>query len=267
MSKRSNKNRGPQPVADQGTSVATEALTADSMTREQMLEHMRAADPDVDYAEIGDVDLREFVKASLAEAYGDRPPDEEDDAPVEALAASDGAPADEAHAGMQLSDAALSAGIEQIAAEQPDKPADEVSSVAAAETSGKDEWEGVSPAAKETIQKLQGEIAALNAKSNTKRVASGSKARPNVVYTLLKKQPAWHNTPQVAQLEQIIFNPEVDKLGKRNDKGQLEITEPVLFELIKAGKEAGILRTRQDAVRIFQYYRSELLAHGVLLWQ
>jgi len=103
------------------------------------------------------------------------------------------------------------------------------------------------------VETLQSEIAAL---SKPKRVASGSKARPNVVYTLMNKPPKWSDTPQVAQIEQILFG-----------QDKREMTEPEIFDLIKAGADAGILRTRQNPVRIFQYYRSDLIKDNVLRYQ
>lgn len=88
-----------------------------------------------------------------------------------------------------------------------------------------------------------------------RRVASGSKARPNVKYTLLKRPPKWSATPQVAQLEQILFS-----------QDKMELTEPELFALVTEGKAAGKLKTNQDPVRIFQYYRGQLLQNDVLRW-
>lgn len=104
---------------------------------------------------------------------------------------------------------------------------------------------------------LQAQIDAFKANKGTaKRVASGSKARPNVIYTLLAKPPAWHKTPQVAQLQQLLF---------AQDKRELNEVE--IFDLVKAGKEAGVLRTSQEAVRIFQYYRNDLLNANCLRWK
>lgn len=101
----------------------------------------------------------------------------------------------------------------------------------------------------------------------TKRVASGSKARPNVKYTLLKKPPKWHDTPQVAQIEQILFADDVLKKFQNPETKKVEIPEPELFDLIKRGAESGVLRTRQNPVRIFQYYRTDLRAADVIQWQ
>ncbi len=111
----------------------------------------------------------------------------------------------------------------------------------------------LSPENLAVVETLQAEIAAL---SKPKKVASGSKARPNVVYTLLNKPPKWSDTPQVAQIEQILFSQPKKKM-----------TEPEIFELIKAGAEAGVLRTRQNPVRIFQYYRANLISENVLIYQ
>ncbi len=103
------------------------------------------------------------------------------------------------------------------------------------------------------ISELQAEVDRLK---KPRRVASGSKARPNVKYTLLSRPPKWSDTPQVAQLEEILFGQE-----KR------ELLEPELFDLIRAGAEAGVLRTRQNPVRIFQYYRSDLIKDNVLIYK
>lgn len=103
------------------------------------------------------------------------------------------------------------------------------------------------------LEGLQAEIATL---SKPRKVASGSKARPNVVYTLLSKPPKWSDTPQVAQIEQILFGQSKKKL-----------TEPELFDLIRKGAEDGVLRTKQNPVRIFQYYRAGLISGNVLLQQ
>lgn len=111
----------------------------------------------------------------------------------------------------------------------------------------------LSPEQLAVVEELQGEIAKL---SKPKKVASGSKARPNVVYTLLNQPPQWSDTPQVAQIEKILFGQSKKKL-----------TEPEIFDLIKAGAEAGILRTKQNPVRIFQYYRASLISENVLIYQ
>lgn len=98
-----------------------------------------------------------------------------------------------------------------------------------------------------------------------RQIASGSKARPNVIYTLLAKPNSWHGTPQVAQLQGLLFDPIV-ATKYRKDDGSVQLTEPELFEIIEAGKAEGKLRTKQPAVRIFQYYRNELLHSNTLRW-
>ena len=116
------------------------------------------------------------------------------------------------------------------------------------------------------IEALQAQINALKNSKATRKVASGSKARPNVTYTLLAKPPAWHSTPQVAQLQQILFN-EAFLAAHRGEDGTVKVSEPELFAQVAAGHAAGILRTRQEPVRIFQYYRSDLLNANCLRWQ
>ena len=115
------------------------------------------------------------------------------------------------------------------------------------------------------VSTLRAKIAALKAASAAKRVASGSKPRPNVVYTLLAKPPAWSSTPQVAQLQQILFDPAF--LAKhRGADGSVKLSEPELFAQVVAGHAAGVLRTRQEPIRILQYYRSDLLNANCLRW-
>ena len=98
----------------------------------------------------------------------------------------------------------------------------------------------------ETINALLATVQSAAAKTG----GSGSKARPNAMYKLLKRPVAWAKTPQVAQLQQIIFdNPEKLTL----------IPEPKLFEMLEAAKLDGRLRTTQPAARIFQYYRAALV--------
>jgi len=97
----------------------------------------------------------------------------------------------------------------------------------------------------------------------TRKVASGSKPRPNVKYTLLNQAPGWTQTPQVIQLQQILFAPEVLEKYKQ-ENGSVVISEPDLFSLVEEGAKKGILRTRQNPIRICQYYRHQLIAHDVL---
>ena len=121
-------------------------------------------------------------------------------------------------------------------------------------------------AALELIEALQAQINLLKTSKASRKVASGSKARPNVTYTLLAKPPAWHSTPQVAQLQQILFDPAFLEAHRQTD-GSVKVSEPDLFAQVVAGHAAGILRTRQEPIRILQYYRSDLLNANCLRWQ
>jgi len=138
----------------------------------------------------------------------------------------------------------------------PDPVPDEVPAVAAIVVPSAD--------ASSLIACLQAKIAALK-ESKSKRVASGSKPRPNVTYTLLDKPLNWSSTPQVAQLQQILFDPAF-MAKHRNAEGIVKITEPDVFAAITAGAAAGVLRTKQEPVRILQYYRSALLNANCLRW-
>lgn len=117
------------------------------------------------------------------------------------------------------------------------------------------------------IERIQGELAKLRSgeSSSKRQIASGSKARPNVIYTLLSRPNSWHSTPQVAQIQGLLFDDDV--IAKYTVGGVTQLTEPQLFEIIEAGKVAGKLKTKQPAVRIFQYYRNELLNSNTLRWQ
>ncbi len=116
-----------------------------------------------------------------------------------------------------------------------------------------EERSALAPDVQQRIDVLQAEVDRLK---KPRRVASGSKARPNVKYTLLKRPPKWSDTPQIAQLEEILFG-----------QDKRELLEPELFDLIKKGAEAGVLRTKQNPVRIFQYYRSDLIKDNVLVYR
>jgi hypothetical protein len=124
------------------------------------------------------------------------------------------------------------------------------------------------------VDELTEKLEAAKAGRESRRVASGSKPRPNVVYTLLKQPPRWHSTPQVAQLQQVLFDPAVmQKYGvdKKDPKtGKItrvaEIPEPDVFDLVAAGAARGAIRTRQSPVRLLQYYRSTLLNADCLRW-
>ena len=109
-------------------------------------------------------------------------------------------------------------------------------------------------------------LTALKAPSAAKRVASGSRARPNVTYTLLEKPPSWASTPQVAQLQQILFEPAFVEAHRQAD-GSVKVSEPDLFAQVESGVKAGVLRTKQPGVRIFSYYKTTLLNSNCLRWQ
>jgi hypothetical protein len=125
------------------------------------------------------------------------------------------------------------------------------------------------------IAKLQEQLTALStappqlssaapaAAAAAKKSGPGSKPRPNVTYFLLKKPAAWASTPQRAQIEQILFSPEVQERFKKDD-GQVTLTEPEFFEVIEAGAAAGLLRTTQPAVRVAMYYYNDLLNAGCI---
>ena len=100
------------------------------------------------------------------------------------------------------------------------------------------------------LAKVQELEARLSAK---KRVKSGSKPRPNVHYKLLDAAPAFHKTPQVAALQNILYA-----------QPKRLLSEPEAFDLILAGAAAGVLRTTQEPVRIFQYYRDALVANKAM---
>ena len=75
-----------------------------------------------------------------------------------------------------------------------------------------------------------------------------------------------YGTPQVGQLLNILFDDAFVAAHKQED-GSVQVPEPELFEQIKAGHAAGILRTRQEPVRIFSYYRSDLLHADAIRWE
>ena len=144
---------------------------------------------------------------------------------------------------------------------QPDKT-EEVEQPKPEETAARE----IPAEALKLIEALQAQINLLKTSKASRKVASGSKARPNVTYTLLAKPPAWHSTPQVAQLQQILFDPAFLEAHRQTD-GSVKVSEPDLFAQVVAGHAAGILRTRQEPIRILQYYRSDLLNANCLRWQ
>ena len=113
---------------------------------------------------------------------------------------------------------------------------------------------------KAQIAELRATLGALQTKG---RVKSGSKPRPNVQYVILDKPPAWSKTPQVAQLQAAIFDPTFIA-AHRKEAGTVVVSEPDLFAHLKEAAAAGIIRTTQEPVRIFQYYRSTLIGANAL---
>ena len=59
----------------------------------------------------------------------------------------------------------------------------------------------------------------------------------------------------------------MDWVFMQSPEGEVKVTEPELFAQVEAGKAAGVLLTKQPAVRILQYYRSVLLNSNCLRWQ
>ena len=80
------------------------------------------------------------------------------------------------------------------------------------------------------------------------------------------RPPKWHGTPQVAQLQQALFDPSFVAKFTQPD-GSVKVPEPELFAQIAAAAQAGVIRTKQNPVRIFQYYRTDLLQSNCLRWQ
>lgn len=116
------------------------------------------------------------------------------------------------------------------------------------------------------IERLNAKIATLTMGGARRRVASGSKARPNVTYTLLAKPPKWAGTPQVGQLLDVLFEDKFVEAHKQDD-GSIKVSEPEVFAQIAKGASDGRLRTKQSPVRVLQYYRSRLLNMDALRWQ
>lgn len=143
---------------------------------------------------------------------------------------------------------------EPLTAEQSAEVAKATSTVEASEAMAK-------------IADLQEQIKVLKAKRAKGKVQSGSKPRVNAKYTLLKRPPKWEGAPQVDQLLNILFDPTVIESAQKNAEGHAVLSEPELFQLVKDGAAAGILRTRQEPVRIFQYYRSDLRKVDAIAWE
>ncbi len=246
MSKMKNKHQNlvGETIQTHGGDVATEAIPLNQMTRDQMLDHLQAVDPDTNYTQLSDDDLKSFVSASHDEPLS---------------AATEEQPATEQPGEIEQ---------EKPAEEKPEpaQPADVKAPVVQEQDLVSMLRSRLSAEDQKIIDDLQSKIKAASERKGTKRVASGSKARPNVKYTLLSKPPSWHNTPQVAQLQQIIFDPTVIAKYKQPD-GSVVVAEPELFALIEQGAKSGVLRTKQPPVRIFQYYRNDLLIADSLRWK
>lgn len=233
---------------EEGGAVATEALPASEMTREQMIEHLTLAG-------LGDIEKEsdDSLRAMVVELLADGPGPEEPELTNQSMV-------DQVREISQALNAELSAG--EPAAEEPS-----VESLLDEYDDDKLKSMKVSEETISLIQRLRAAVAKSGSKSG-RRVASGSKARPNVKYTILAKPPEWSNTPQIAQLQHIIFDPKVAEkfTVDLNGKKVVQIPEPELFDLIRAGAEAGVLKTTQEPVRIFQYYRSDLVKAGALIY-
>ena len=243
MSKNNRKERKVNTLSDLSTVVDRDALPA----VDQLPEETGAPLPETEETEIHPVEEvipDEPVTAAVAEQIAESNTVEEATAAFhEVRTESDVTPA------------------EPPAEPQPDKT-EEVEQPKPEETAARE----IPAEALKLIEALQAQINLLKTSKASRKVASGSKARPNVTYTLLAKPPAWHSTPQVAQLQQILFN-EAFLAAHRGEDGTVKVSEPELFAQVIAGKEAGVLRTHQEAVRIFQYYRSILLNSNCLRWQ
>jgi hypothetical protein len=280
MSKKNRNNRanetGPTAVLD----AAQGSNRTNNMSREELIAAMKPFDEAVgevpDYTNTTDDELREYLGLALADVDPNSPPDEGGETKDPEVVGADQVSQDGANHGQVVAQEVPVE--EQLPNPQPDVPVEETTGTVAetavvhpppARWTAADALADVPAAARAIIMNLQAEIEKLKARGSGKRVASGSKARPNVKYTLLSKPPAWHNTPQVAQLEQILFAPEVAAKFTTEVGGKpvVQLTEPDIFALIEAGQKSGILRTKQNPVRIFQYYRSELLNANVLRWQ
>jgi hypothetical protein len=214
-------------VAGAEASPALELVDVDEMSKLEMLEELDLRDPGADYSSYTIAELR--VELRAARECGDEPYDPEKD--VEPTPQEIETAVNEAIASAPL----------------PATPI-EVDSTRSADLA---ELEDV----KRTLEALTARPAAATSKP-TKGLASGSKPRPNVKYTLMARAPGWTKTPQVEQLTNILFG-----------QPKREMMEPELFQLLETGKKSGLLRTIQPAVRIFQYYRAEMVAANVLRYQ
>lgn len=211
-------------------------LTAEDRIR--ILEYLHQYDPSIDYSSASNDDLnafREFIQAGPAPEASDEQSSElqeigEDDPPE---------------------------GVFPIVEEEEDEEEDSESDVP----------EPTNAELVSMLSNLRDQLESLKSnRTSSTRVASGSRPRANVKYLLLNKPPKWHKTPQVAQIEQILFSKEVaDKFTSVVDgKPTVSISEPDLVEIIRKGAEDGTLRTQQEPFRIFQYYRKDLISASVI---
>jgi hypothetical protein len=110
---------------------------------------------------------------------------------------------------------------------------------------------------------IQAELKKAQAGGSGKRIKSGSKPRADYTYELLIRAPKSVKTPQVNQLQNILFEPEFVARHTNND-GKILVSEPALFAQINDGAARGKLLTKQEPVRIFQYYRSAMVNAEIL---
>ncbi len=240
MSKKNRNHESNVAVLEAPETAAIEEAPnnpLESMTREDMIAHMQSVDSGMDFSGLSDDDLRSFVAETMGGAE------------VQSIRAE--APVEE----------------EPVAGEET--PAEVLDDPTKVEIAGVILKDATKEELIRVVDTLRSEIEVYQKGAGTKRkIASGSKARPNVVYTLLEKPPKWDNTPQVAQIQQILFDPKVaaEHTVEVDGKKVVQMTEPEVFALIEQGKKNGVLRTRQEPVRIFQYYRSNLLNTNCLRW-
>ena len=228
-------------VAGAEASPALELVDVDEMSKLEMLDELDLRDPGADYSSYTIAELR--VELRAARECGDEPYDPEKD--VEPTPQEIETAVNEAIASAPLPATPIE--VEATPIEVEATPI-EVDSTRSADLA---ELEDV----KRTLEALTARPAAATSKP-TKGLASGSKPRPNVKYTLMARAPGWTKTPQVEQLTNILFG-----------QPKREMMEPELFQLLENGKKSGLLRTIQPAVRIFQYYRAEMVAANVLRYQ
>lgn len=266
MSKKDKADRTTTAILDTPPAAVAEPK---DMDRAAMLKVLANEDPGLDYTELSDDELREFVVNARSQpgrentAVESAVPIAEEDQPEDEEPAEDQQPAEDEQPVEQAASPAVEEPPVKEPASEPSTQQPEESVIQVPQDATREQLMAAVNSLKEELEKIR-------ARGTSKKPKSGSKARPNVTYKLLDWTPRWHSTPQVAQLQQILFTPEVlEKYAvPANDKGvKAEIAEPELFALIEAGKEKGTLRTKQDPVRILQYYRTELLNANCLRWE